>query len=72
MRNFSLVVIAVAVMFLGFRLGRNYERRQVEKYLPQMMDGMCVDCESIGYKQGRVEGLATCDDVLNQEDDNRR
>jgi len=60
--------VVVMLSFGGFVLGRRYEQKKVEKVLPAAMDGVCMDCQSIGQKQGYKKGLRTCDDVLNNED----
>ena len=61
---FSLIMLVSSCLWLGFIQGRRIERKQVEKYLPSVMDGMCAECNEVGEKDGYKKGLSTCDDMI--------
>lgn len=66
----GLVFVLFGLLFSGvFYLGRRFERRVVEKYLPSAMEGVCSDCNDLGRKEGYQKGLQTCNDVLNSIDE---
>jgi hypothetical protein len=70
MRLNDIVVISLLFILIGlvgsglFYIGRRYERKAVEKYIPVVMEGVCNECEEVGEAAGYKKGLNTCDDIV--------
>lgn len=71
-----VILLIVSSVFGGFLFGRAVEKRQWKQALPKAMDSLCIECQQVGqeegFKNGKLQGLKTCDDVLSTLDEGRR
>jgi len=62
------LVLTIGIILTGsFWGGRVYERRIWHTLVPEQMQAVCEECRS----GGESEGLKTCDDVINQKENER-